>query len=238
MAIQVQLRGGTSDEHNSFIGVPREVTVDTTFYTLRVHDGHTIGGNPLATVTQLNEVKNEITKELESFQNNVAQSHNHDDRYSLLTHNHDGQYVKTVEGGKGLFTKIIGDYHGLLCHDNTDTRYIRTTKNGLLPYQSGGYSNIGSSSWRFASGYFNTINSNDVVVNGGELKLSNSAGINFNNDDRLIYDDSTNEYQLSSDGQVNKARLCLGHIELSGRRIYIGSSFPSGARTNDILIQI
>ena len=44
MAIQIQLRQGTTTEHNSFTGAVGEVTVDTTNYTLRVHDGTTVGG--------------------------------------------------------------------------------------------------------------------------------------------------------------------------------------------------
>lgn len=50
--IVMRLRGGTKDEHltannRGFIGEDREVTVDTTDWTLRVHDGATIGGHPL-----------------------------------------------------------------------------------------------------------------------------------------------------------------------------------------------
>ena len=51
MAIQIQLRKGTSTEHNSFTGADGEVTVDTTNKTLRVHDGSTVGGIRLATST-------------------------------------------------------------------------------------------------------------------------------------------------------------------------------------------
>ena len=47
MPDQLQLRGGTTTEHNSFTGVSKEVTVDTTKKTLVVHDGSTAGGNPL-----------------------------------------------------------------------------------------------------------------------------------------------------------------------------------------------
>ena len=47
MPDQLQLRGGTTTEHNSFTGVSREVTVDTTKKTLVVHDGSTAGGTPL-----------------------------------------------------------------------------------------------------------------------------------------------------------------------------------------------
>lgn len=44
MAIQVQLRRGTSAQNNSFTGAVGEVTVNTTDNTLRVHDGSTAGG--------------------------------------------------------------------------------------------------------------------------------------------------------------------------------------------------
>ena len=47
MPDQLQLRGGTTTEHNSFTGLTREVTVDTTKKTLVVHDGTTTGGKPL-----------------------------------------------------------------------------------------------------------------------------------------------------------------------------------------------
>lgn len=48
MAIQIQLRHGTATEHNSFTGAVGEVTVDTTNKILRLHDGTTAGGFPVA----------------------------------------------------------------------------------------------------------------------------------------------------------------------------------------------
>ena len=51
MAKQLQLRKGTATEHDTFTGANGEVTVDTTNKTLRVHDGVTVGGTILATVT-------------------------------------------------------------------------------------------------------------------------------------------------------------------------------------------
>ena len=238
MATQVQMRGGTSTEHENFVGANREVTVDTTFSTLRVHDGKTLGGNPLATVPQLNNVKEVLQNEIEQMQNDMGKSHNHDDLYSKLTHKH-SQYVEKKNGSLGLVTKNANGYEGLSFEDGADTSYVRTTKNGLLPYQSGGYSNIGTASWRFSKGYFTYLNSNKVSIESGELDFNTTSGkINFYNDDYLQYDDTNNEYQFTSDGDVNKSRVKCGHIELNGRRIYIGSSFPSDARTNDILIQI
>lgn len=48
MSRQIQFRRGTADEHATFTGAIGEVTVDTTNKTLRVHDGETPGGIPLA----------------------------------------------------------------------------------------------------------------------------------------------------------------------------------------------
>ena len=48
MSRQIQIRRGTATEHERFTGAIGEITVDTTNKTLRVHDGETIGGTPLA----------------------------------------------------------------------------------------------------------------------------------------------------------------------------------------------
>lgn len=47
MADQLKLRGGSEDASKNFTGAAREVTVDTTEWTLRVHDGVTAGGHKL-----------------------------------------------------------------------------------------------------------------------------------------------------------------------------------------------
>jgi hypothetical protein len=44
MAARVKLRRGTATQHNTFTGAEAEVTVDTTNWSLRVHDGSTSGG--------------------------------------------------------------------------------------------------------------------------------------------------------------------------------------------------
>lgn len=49
MATILQLRRGTTTQHNAFTGALGEVTVDTTKDTVVVHDGTTVGGKPLAT---------------------------------------------------------------------------------------------------------------------------------------------------------------------------------------------
>jgi len=53
MAKQVQLRRGTTTEHNGFTGAVGEATVDTTLNTIRVHDGSTAGGTRLARYSEI-----------------------------------------------------------------------------------------------------------------------------------------------------------------------------------------
>lgn len=53
MAVQIQLRQGTTTEHNTFTGAVGEVTVDTDKKTIVVHDGATVGGTPLLKASQL-----------------------------------------------------------------------------------------------------------------------------------------------------------------------------------------
>lgn len=46
MAKRIQFRRGSTAEHNTFVGAPGELTIDTTKKTVVVHDGVTPGGFP------------------------------------------------------------------------------------------------------------------------------------------------------------------------------------------------
>ena len=235
MSKQVQLRGGTTAEHENFIGAPREVTVDTDLNTLRVHDGQTPGGHDLAKADDVIGLRKDVQNMLDQFEVDLGTSHNHDDRYSKIGHNHDDIYAKKLKNGKNLSTLTKNDYQGFAFDDGTDTNYIRTTKNGIIPYQSGGYSNIGTSSWQFANGYFVTLNANEVKTDTIHVKKNE---IKFANNDFIKFDDESNTFDFIADDSLSKSNVRCGCIEIAGRRIYIGSSFPSGARNDDILIKI
>lgn len=45
MSRQIQIRRGSSAEHDNFTGAIGEITMDTTNNNLRVHDGSTVGGH-------------------------------------------------------------------------------------------------------------------------------------------------------------------------------------------------
>ncbi|MEX0934479.1 MAG: DUF1566 domain-containing protein [Candidatus Saccharimonadales bacterium] len=77
MADQIQLRGGTEAENNAFTGAAREVTVDTTNNTLRVHDGTTAGGHYSVSLPQVSTGgATNITKTTADFSGEVIGSGN------------------------------------------------------------------------------------------------------------------------------------------------------------------
>ena len=72
MAKEVQFRRGTSAQHFNFVGAEGEVTVDTTFNTLRVHDGETEGGFLIGAVSDgsTTEIKTKSGNTVGTFNNN------------------------------------------------------------------------------------------------------------------------------------------------------------------------
>ena len=106
MSKQVQLRGGTTAEHENFIGAPREVTVDTDLNTLRVHDGQTLGGHDLAKADDVIRLRRDVQNMLDQFEVDLGTSHNHDNKYSKLGHNHDDIYARKIDSGRGILISI------------------------------------------------------------------------------------------------------------------------------------
>jgi len=74
MSTQVQYRRGTGSENDVFTGAVGEITVDTTNWTLRIHDGSTAGGaGNLATVSYVNsQVGNISTGSIANGTSNVT----------------------------------------------------------------------------------------------------------------------------------------------------------------------
>ena len=266
MSKQVQLRGGTTAEHENFIGAPREVTVDTDLRTLRVHDGETPGGNELATLTDVVRLEKRVNNKFDQFEIDLAESHNHDNLYIKLVNgsasnltvdnvklvgrdilingkralvgyntqdgnkliiNFDHDYGNGVvingnvempndlhiKGRRPLLDHHINGYYGICTPDADDVDWIRSTKNGFIPYQSGGYSSIGTSSWRFSRGYFDNVDTKSITV----AKNGNTSSIDFPatvNDPGFIRHIENNDvagmYFSVSDNIANNDRFYFG----------------------------
>ena len=63
-----------------------------------------------------------------------------------------------------LGSKLVGNYEGMTTMSGDDTKWIRTTTAGIIPYESGGagsgHSSLGTSSWRFDTAYIETVYGN------------------------------------------------------------------------------
>ena len=64
MATQIQLRQGTTTEHDTFTGAVGELTYDTEKKQLRVHDGSTVGGKVVDDTTR--DVTSQVKQATES----------------------------------------------------------------------------------------------------------------------------------------------------------------------------
>ena len=80
MATEIKFRGGTESENNSFTGALREITVDTTNKTIRVHDGVSQGGTAV-----LNELDIVETAEDGKLYDSVKVQELHDTQAGLIT---------------------------------------------------------------------------------------------------------------------------------------------------------
>lgn len=77
----------------------------------------------------------------------------------------DSNQRKTDEfGGYPAKLEYVNGYYGFALPDKTRTDWIRTTRNGLIPYRSGGASALGTESWPF-----NNVYTNNMYINNSRI---------------------------------------------------------------------
>lgn len=109
MAQQVQFRGGTSTQHQSFTGAPKEVTVDTDKHTLRVHDGVLAGGH------EVQMAPDYLPKDELNFDQIVS--------------NYTDGFFSTVS--KSLFSSILAQWYALNNDNHHTYMTVADWKNGI-----------------------------------------------------------------------------------------------------------
>ena len=143
MAIQIQLRQGTTTEHNTFTGAVGEVTVDTTKDVPVVHDGVTVGGHPVASKANADGTISLIKKDGTS-----AGTINADGLFNNTLTSTNTNQALTASKGKELNDKMFGD--GQTWQNVTGSRSKNTTYTNITgrpiylkmiiadtPYQAG-----------------------------------------------------------------------------------------------------
>ena len=95
----------------------------------------------------------------------------------------DRVYVNGSANSPAMGMNYANGYWGMGDPDGVSTNWIRTTTQGIIPYQNGGHGGIGTSSWPFNEGYFKYLTvpnahttTNAVNVTGG-MRLSNTLRI-------------------------------------------------------------
>lgn len=91
-------------------------------------------------------------------------------------------YIITSSGGsyRCILSNYFNGYSGLTHSDGSVSNWMRTTVNGLIPFESGGNSSsLGTSGWPFKNGYFKTLYSDDIyLANGTSVYGKNTSGSN------------------------------------------------------------
>ena len=120
MAKRLQLRSGTSAQHSSFTGAAGEVTYDSTNKILRVHDGTTAGGFPVAARANTDGTISLIKKD-----GTVIDSINATGLFNNTLTSTNTNQALTAAQGKALNDKMFGV--GQTYQNVTTSRVLGTT---------------------------------------------------------------------------------------------------------------
>lgn len=86
-----------------------------------------------------------------------------------------------INGYGPLLGNYINGYYGMMRPDRNHADWIRTTQQGIIPYQNGGASSLGTSSWPFANIHANNIYDNGVLLENKFFNLRGFTTANLDN---------------------------------------------------------
>ena len=115
-------------------------------------------------------------------------------------------------------TKNTNGFYGLTRPDGNDSDWIRTTSNGIIPYQSGSYSSLGTSSWRFSKAYIDTIYGS---LSGTATKAMQDGSGNVITDTYLRKDFDTVGQNVIFSSSVDIDDLTAGTLLVNGNARFI-----------------
>ena len=197
-----------------------------------IMDNNNIDFDGFASEKDIKDLQDSVKTTLTEFKSNC------DKKYADINHTHNN-YIEKIKDTKGLLLKEIDGYKGMITEDGNETRAIRTTKDGIIPYERGISSGLGTENYRFDKAYVNKADINEInTIKNVTDRLDVNGDINVSVEGKIDYDVSKSQFEMRKNSNINDSRLALGCIEINGIRIYTGSEFPSDARENDILIKI
>ena len=171
MAKQLQLRSGTTTEHNTFTGAVGEVTVDTTKDVIVVHDGVTVGGFPVASKANADGTISLIKKDGTS-----AGTINANGLFNNTLTSTNTNQALTAAQGKVLKDLINSSAFGIgqtwqnvTSSRLSDTVYTNTTGKTIIVKVSSGYTSSGNTMYLYVDG-----NEVQQIRNGAEFGSVNT----------------------------------------------------------------
>lgn len=109
------------------------------------------------------------------FHNTGNTSNDYDTRLQSNGANRNTVYLPTGSGDLGLM-QHTNSYWGIMTPGGNNVDWIRTTQNGIIPYQSGGHGSIGTDTWPFSTVYANTLVSKSAMsIQGIPLSIQSGA---------------------------------------------------------------
>ena len=177
MSTQVQYRRGTGSQNNAFTGALGEITVDTTNWTLRVHDGVTAGGGGnLATVAYVDaEIGGLSADSISNGTSNVKVISSGGNVNVTVG----GSIIQTV-ASTGIFVTGLVSATGNVIAGNVTTAGLLSVNSGnvsgtvIVNAGGNGVGNIGS-----ATGYFNTIHAKATSAQYADVAERYSADADY-----------------------------------------------------------
>lgn len=180
MSQSIQRRRGTTAQHSTFTGALAEITVDTDKKTAVVHDGATVGGNPLLdakTYDPLNERKDafDLSTHLSRDQIIAVETGRRTELHDVGGPDDFSGY----EAGNGSIFKIVGRQSNA-----KGTPFLAAVRNDLAPnsiaYPTAvaGIAFVDESGNQAFGGFFKTISfATTGSTPGAEINIFNESGV-------------------------------------------------------------
>lgn len=213
MPTQIQLRRGTATQNNGFTGAVGEVTVNTTNYALRVHDGSTQGGVELA----LNDLSNVNTSAALSLAS-ITTTGNVDVGGNLTVTG-----TTTFNGG----TLTLGDA------DTDNVVFGADVQSSIIPDADDSYA-LGTSAKKWSDLHVVDITATGNISATGTLSSGNLATLHS----LTVTNDATVSGNISATGNYTSASgnftLTSGNATVGGTLGVTGESTLASATVSDL----
>lgn len=138
-----------------------------------------------------------------------------------------------IGASKALTT--ANGYQGFTLNDGSTSGWIRTTSNGIIPYQNANSSwdnansSLGTTGWRFANGYIKEVHCNGLKNDLGDLwlssKLNDSNATIYTQTKWLCPADTVYTYLGSSGHRWHSVWASNGTIQTSDERFKVKQGF-------------